>query len=94
MQVDPRCHIQSLHWYHESPSGESKLLKTGRNATEPYMHTIDSAFDQHQGVVHVLNLFANSVSQQGFSTGFLNWVFQQGYSTGFLIWVSQQGFST
>jgi len=48
-QVDPRCHIQSLHWYHESPLGESKLLKTGRNATEPYMHTIDSAFDQHQG---------------------------------------------
>ena len=49
LQVDPRCHIQSLHWYHESPLGESKLLKTGRNATEPYMHTIDSAFDQHQG---------------------------------------------
>ena len=48
-QVDPRCHIQSLYWFHESPSGESRLLKTGRNATEPYIHNIESAFDHHQG---------------------------------------------
>jgi len=48
-QVDPRCHIQSLYWFHESPSGENTLLKTGRNATEPYFHTIDSALDIHQG---------------------------------------------
>lgn len=48
-QVDPRCHIQSLYWYHEGPSGESRLLKTGRNATEPYIHTINSAYDHHQG---------------------------------------------
>ena len=49
LQVDPRCHIQSLYWYHEGPSGESRLLKTGRNATEPYIHTINSAYDHHQG---------------------------------------------
>ena len=35
--------------FHESPSGENTLLKTGRNATEPYFHTIDSALDIHQG---------------------------------------------
>ena len=35
--------------FHESPSGENVLLKTGRNATEPYFHTIDSALDIHQG---------------------------------------------
>merc|ERR1719189_3352928 len=48
-QVDPRCHIQYLYWYHETPNGVKRLLKTGRNATEPYMHTIYSAGDQHQG---------------------------------------------
>jgi len=48
-QVDPRCHIQYLWWYHETPGGEKRLLKTGRNATEPYMHTIIGAGDQHQG---------------------------------------------
>ena len=33
------------------------------------------------GEVHVLNLLANSVSQQGFSTGFVNKVSQLGFST-------------
>ena len=35
--------------FHESPSGENTLLKTGRNATEPYFHTINEALDIHQG---------------------------------------------
>ena len=39
---------------------------------------------QDQGAVHVLNLLANRVSQQGNSTGFLNRVSQQGFSTEFL----------
>lgn len=41
LQVDPRCMIQYLHWYHEPDYGEKRLLKTGRNANDPYMHTID-----------------------------------------------------
>ena len=35
--------------FHETPSGENTLLKTGRNATEPYFHTINEALDIHQG---------------------------------------------
>jgi len=48
-QVDPRCHIQSLVWYHDAPNGDKRLLKTARNASEPYVHTIIRAGDHHQG---------------------------------------------
>ena len=47
--MDPRCHIQSLVWYHDAPNGDKRLLKTARNASEPYVHTIIRAGDHHQG---------------------------------------------
>ena len=49
LQVDPQCLIQYIHWYHESESGEKRLLKTGRNATEPYVHVIDGVLAQDFG---------------------------------------------
>ena len=48
-QVDPQCLIQYIHWYHESESGVKRLLKTGRNATEPYVHTIDAVLEEDFG---------------------------------------------
>lgn len=48
-QVDVRCHIQSLYWYHENLSGEKRLIQTARNSTEPYMYTINQATDLHRG---------------------------------------------
>ena len=48
-QVDVRCHIQSLYWYHENLSGEKRLIQTARNSTEPYMYTINRASDLHRG---------------------------------------------
>ncbi len=48
-QVDPRCHIQYLYWFHEDISGNRRLLKTGRNATEPYVHTIYEVYEKHHG---------------------------------------------
>jgi len=48
-QVDPQCLIQYIHWYHESESGVKRLLKTGRNATEPYVHTIDRVLEEDFG---------------------------------------------
>ena len=39
-QVDPRCHVQYLYWFHER-GGRKRLIKTGRNSTEPYVHEID-----------------------------------------------------
>ena len=49
LQVDPQCLIQYIHWYHESESGVKRLLKTGRNATEPYTHTIDAVLEEDFG---------------------------------------------
>ena len=47
--MDPQCIIQYLHWYHESESGEKRLIKTGRNATEPYMHVIEEVLEEDFG---------------------------------------------
>ena len=68
LQVDPRCHIQYLYWYHETPQGERRLLKTGRNATEPYVHTILSADDRHQGRYYCI---INNVMGQNECSAFL-----------------------
>ena len=32
--------MQYLYWFHER-GGRKRLIKTGRNATEPYVHEID-----------------------------------------------------
>jgi len=49
-QVDPQCLIQYIHWYHESAeTGVKRLLKTGRNATEPYVHVINTVLQQDFG---------------------------------------------
>ncbi|XP_040580174.1 uncharacterized protein [Lepeophtheirus salmonis] len=50
-QVDPRCHIQYLYWYHEV-NGQRRLLKTGKNSSEPYSHTIHSVLKRDLGRYH------------------------------------------
>ena len=47
--MDPRCHIQYLYWYHEPPNREKILIKTARNTSDPYIHTIDNAYEEHHG---------------------------------------------
>ena len=39
-QVDPRCSIWYLRWYHEPEIGGERHLKSSRNANDPYVHTI------------------------------------------------------
>ena len=48
-QVDPRCHVQYLYWFHESRGGQKRLIKTGRNASEPYVHEIGEVFEEDFG---------------------------------------------
>ena len=48
-QVDPRCVIQYLHWYHEDIYGEKRLLKTSKNSNDPYLHTIYDLKDTDLG---------------------------------------------
>ncbi len=41
--------IQYLHWYHEDIYGEKRLLKTSKNANDPYLHTIYGLKDTDLG---------------------------------------------
>lgn len=50
LQVDPRCVIQYLHWYHEdAATGEVRMLKTSKNSNDPYVHTIERVTHDHLG---------------------------------------------
>lgn len=48
-QVDPRCVIQYLHWYHEPLVGDKRLLKTGKSSNDPYVHTINRVEEHNFG---------------------------------------------
>ncbi len=52
-QIDPRCLVQYVHWYHEPLDGPEKdkrvLFKTAGDPGEPYVHTIASVHRAHLG---------------------------------------------
>eukprot|EP00094_Tigriopus_californicus_P010477 TCALIF_10106-PA protein Name:"Similar to Otop2 Otopetrin-2 (Mus musculus)" AED:0.10 eAED:0.10 QI:20/0.5/0.22/1/0.37/0.22/9/0/754 len=48
-QVDPRCVIQYLHWYHEPMVGDKRLLKTGKSSNDPYVQTINRVEEHNFG---------------------------------------------
>ena len=54
LQVDPQCVIQYVHWYHEPETGEKRLIKTGRNSTEPYSHVIEEVLEADFGRYYCL----------------------------------------
>ena len=53
-QVDPQCIIQYVHWYHEPEDGEKRLIKTGKNSTEPYNHVIQEVLEADFGRYYCL----------------------------------------
>lgn len=52
-QVDPRCVIQYMRWYHEPldgpMAGERVQIKAARTGGEPYVHTIGEVTQAHLG---------------------------------------------
>ena len=48
-QVDPRCVVQYLNWYHEDLLGEQRLIKTAKSTNDPYIHIIESVMDSDLG---------------------------------------------
>ena len=52
--MDPQCIIQYVHWYHEPETGEKRLIKTGRNSSEPYAHVIEEVLEADFGRYYCL----------------------------------------
>ena len=52
--MDPQCIIQFVHWYHEPETGEKRLIKTGRNSSEPYSHVIEEVLEADFGRYYCL----------------------------------------
>ena len=52
--MDPQCIIQYVHWYHEPETGEKRLIKTGRNSSEPYSHVIREVLEEDFGRYYCL----------------------------------------
>lgn len=53
-QVDPQCIIQYVHWYYEPETGEKRLIKTGKNSSEPYSHVIEEVLEADFGRYYCL----------------------------------------
>ena len=52
--MDPQCIIQYVHWYHEPETGDKRLIKTGRNSSEPYAHVIEEVLEADFGRYYCL----------------------------------------
>ena len=52
--MDPQCIIQYVHWYYEPETGEKRLIKTGKNSTEPYSHVIEEVLEADFGRYYCL----------------------------------------
>ena len=52
--MDPQCIIQFVRWYHEPEIGEKRLIKTGRNSSEPYSHVIEEVLEADFGRYYCL----------------------------------------
>ena len=62
--MDPQCIIQYVHWYHEPETGEKRLIKTGRNSSEPYSHVIEEVLEAKKQEILTLEERKQSLWEQ------------------------------